>query len=68
MHKKFEIIQIKIKGGCQPGRKVVTHKSKSDLPLVCTPTQCSAVVGHRIFANFKIVHFYYTDVYRSALF
>ena len=33
MHKKFEIIQTKIKGGCQSGRKVVTHNSKSDLPL-----------------------------------
>ena len=26
--------QTKIKGGCQSGRKVVTHDSKSDLPLV----------------------------------
>ena len=25
--------QTKIKGGCQSGRKVVTHNSKSDLPL-----------------------------------
>ena len=35
MHKKFEINQTKIKGGCQSGRKVVPHDSKSDLPLVC---------------------------------
>ena len=28
MQKKF-----KIKGGCQSGRKAVTHNSKSDLPL-----------------------------------
>ena len=28
MHKKFEINQTKIKGGCQSGRKVVTHNSK----------------------------------------
>ena len=34
MHKKFEINQTKIKDGCQSGRKVVTHNSKSDLPLV----------------------------------
>ena len=34
MQKKFEINQTKIKGGCQLGRKVVTHNSKSDLPLV----------------------------------
>ena len=34
MHKNFEINQTKIKGGCQSGRKVVTHNSKSDLPLV----------------------------------
>ena len=34
MHKKFVIDWTKIKGGCQSGRKVVTHNSKSDLPLV----------------------------------
>ena len=33
MHKKLEINQTKIKGGCQSERKVVTHNSKSDLPL-----------------------------------
>ena len=33
MHKKFEINWTKIKAGCQSGRKVVTHNSKSDLPL-----------------------------------
>ena len=33
MHKKFEINRTKIKGSCLSGRKVVTHNSKSDLPL-----------------------------------
>ena len=33
MHKKFDINQTKIKGDCQSGRKVLTHDSKSDLPL-----------------------------------
>ena len=33
MQKKFEINRTKIKGGCQSGRKVVTHNSKSDLLL-----------------------------------
>ena len=33
MHKKFEINRTKIKVGCQSGRKVVPHDSKSDLPL-----------------------------------
>ena len=33
MHKKFEIKRIKIKGGCESWRKVVTHNSKNDLPL-----------------------------------
>ena len=33
MHKKFEINQLKIKVGCQSERKVVTHNSKSNLPL-----------------------------------
>ena len=36
MHKKFEINPIKIKDGCQSGRRVVTHNFKSDLLLVCT--------------------------------
>ena len=34
MHNKFDISWAKIKGGCQSGRKVVTHNAKSDLPLV----------------------------------
>ena len=34
MHKKFETNLTKIKGSCQSERKVVTHNSKSDLPLV----------------------------------
>ena len=34
MHKMFEISQLKVKGGCQLGRKVVHHDSKSDLPLI----------------------------------
>ena len=29
----FEVNHTKIKGGCQSGRKVVPHDSKSDLPL-----------------------------------
>ena len=33
-HNKFEIYRTNIKGGCQSGRKVVTHNSMSDLPLV----------------------------------
>ena len=39
MHKKFEINRTKIKGGCQSGRKVVTHNSKIDLPLRTTDTR-----------------------------
>ena len=33
MHKKFEINWMKIKGGCQWVRKVVTYNSNSNLPL-----------------------------------
>ena len=33
MYKNFEINRTNIKGGCQSGRKVVTHNSKNDLPL-----------------------------------
>ena len=37
MHKKFDINRTKINGDCQPGRKVVPHDSKSDLPLGIGP-------------------------------
>ena len=40
MRKKFEINQTKIKGGCQSGRKVITHNSKSDLPLCTVKIYC----------------------------
>ena len=30
----FEVNPKKIQGGCQSGRKVVPHHSKSDLPLM----------------------------------
>ena len=33
MHKKFKKNRTNIKGGYQSGRKVLTHNSKSDLPL-----------------------------------
>ena len=33
MASDFEVNEAKIKGGCQLGRKVVSHDSKSDLPL-----------------------------------
>ena len=34
MDSDFEVNQTNIKGGCESGRKVVPHDSKSDLPLV----------------------------------
>ena len=43
MHKKYDINWTKTKGGCQLGRKVVTHDSKSDLPLA-EPGKASAAV------------------------
>ena len=42
MHKKFDVNRTKIKDGCQSGRKVVTHNSKSDLPL---PGCCIVQLG-----------------------
>ena len=41
MHKKIQMNWTKIKGGCQWGRKVVTHNSKSDLPLRETKAHCA---------------------------
>ena len=34
VHVIFKANQTKTKGGCQSGRKVLPHDSKSDLPLV----------------------------------
>ena len=34
MQEKFEVNLTKTMGGCQSERKVVTHNSKSNLPLV----------------------------------
>ena len=42
----FEVNQTKIKGGCQSGRKVVTHTSKSDLPLVYITEKCYVYVNY----------------------
>ena len=59
MHKKFEINQTKIKGGCLSGRKVVTHQnSKSDLPLIEIFTfdkyLCKFLVSYRnVFSELK---------------
>ena len=45
MHKKFEINRTMINGGSQSGRKVVTHNSKSDLPLVGLKKRDSSVAA-----------------------
>ena len=46
MHVKFEINQTKIEGSCQSERKVVTHKSKSDLPLKSSQSKDYGI-GHK---------------------
>ena len=48
MQKKFEINRTKIKGGCQSGRKVVTHYSKSDFPLGVVT---KVIFGKRVFVG-----------------
>ena len=47
MHKKFEINQTKFKGGCQSGRKVVSHNSKSEFYLKIAPVE-GALKNHHI--------------------
>ena len=42
-HVIFQVNQIKIKGVCQSERKVVTHNSKSDLPLAYEVTQLDSL-------------------------
>ena len=54
MHKKFVINLTNIKGGCQSGRKVVTHNSKSDLPLrVEISTYLIVGMTELVFEKFK---------------
>ena len=68
MHKKFEINQTKIMGGCHSGRKVVTHNSKSDLPLEQVVKCHFYLIRHAIFTKkwfLKInntFHQHFTDV------
>ena len=52
LHKNFEINRTKIKGGCQLGSKVVTHNSKSDLPLVDYASPGLATLENRILVLF----------------
>ena len=59
MHKKLEITRTKIKGGCQSGRKVVTHNSKSDFPLV-------KQAQHEMFQEWKINDFVPLDCLLST--
>ena len=58
MHKMFKINQTKIKGGCQSGRKVATHNSKSDLPLMSylflSIKVCSRGVADNISADIRL--------------
>ena len=46
MHKKFEINRTKIKGGCQSGRKEVTHNFNSDLPLASLKIVSYKLIRH----------------------
>ena len=41
----FETNQTKIEGSCQSGRKVVSHDSKSDLPLLSSYA-CTYCISH----------------------
>ena len=50
MHKKFEINTKKMKGSCQSRRKVVTHNSKSDLPLIVYKKKCTFFI-RQVFAT-----------------
>ena len=47
MHKKYEINQTEIKVGCQSGRKVVPHDSKSVLTV--TDLDLETKINHGMF-------------------
>ena len=53
MHQKFEINQTKIKGGCQPGRKVVTQNSKSDLPPSKLHVKIATADENQLLSDFR---------------
>ena len=70
LHKKFEINRTKIKGGCQSERKVVTHNSKNDLPLVlylhCYDLKCVFFSNYKLISNKKVVNFVNTNTVNCA--
>ena len=72
MHKKFEINRTKINGGCQSGRKVVTHDSKSDLPLIANTkiTPFKKLKGHtpRHFVGIFRCHFQFRNFCSDSVF
>ena len=51
----FEVNQTKVKGGCQSGRKVVPHDSKSDLPLVVQADRIEALYGSSLSLTLPIL-------------
>ena len=55
MQKKFEINWTKIKGGCQSGRKVVTHNCKSDFSLEERKIEYHKVFGNLNFCKVEII-------------
>ena len=59
MQKKFEINHTKIKGGCQSGRKVVPHDSKSDLPLSIYLLATKSKDGSRPLIHFFVIFIYH---------
>ena len=61
MHKKFEINRTKIKDSRQSGRKVVTHDSKSDLPL-----NNSKMKSAHIYIFWKIIKMHQLVLVHSA--
>ena len=56
MHKKFEINRTKIKGGRQSEIKVITHNSKSDLPLSYNHFEVGGEGQTQIFKKFLFAH------------
>ena len=54
MHKKFEVNWTKIKGCCQSGRKVITHDSKSDLPLALSASEKNTHMHEVVFYATRI--------------
>ena len=63
----FEMNRTKIKGDCQSGRKVVTHNSELDLPLVDSKRKIAINSKQKKVFLKEIIYQYFLNTGKSLL-